>query len=208
LNAYEGLTAALDTFPVEALTRQPDRTEFRLCGIVGGIAKKLSKKDNRPWAAFTLATRRANLPLNMFAEAYGAYGGALSENATVVVLGNIITGAEGARVNVKECYGLDAAAVSLVRKIVWLFRPEHPELPEFLQRLRETINRQPGETRVEFGFLFEDGIAPVAEASASLAWKLTAPVFQELRAHPAVAGVQIQTRPLALKPGRWGRKPF
>jgi DNA polymerase-3 subunit alpha len=186
LDAYQGLTGALDTFPVEALTEQPDRTEFRLCGIVGGIAKKLSKKDNRPWAAFTLATRRANLPLNMFAEAYANYGAILAENATVAVLGNIIVGTEGARVNVKECYRLDSAVVSLARKVVWLFQPDHPELPAFLRLLRETIDRQPGETRVEFAFLLEDRVAPVAEASISLGWKLTAPVFQELRAHPAV----------------------
>jgi DNA polymerase III subunit alpha len=205
LDAYAGLAEALDTFPVEALTLQPDRTEFRVCGIVSGIAKKLSKKDNRPWAAFTLATRRAGIALNMFAEAYGAYGGALAENAAVLVLGNIITNAEGPRVSVRECYALDAAVTSLVRKIVWLLRPEHPELPEFLRKMRESIDRQPGDTRVGFGFVFEDLVAPMAEASASLTWRVTADAFKGLRAHPAVAGVQLQTRHLALKPGRWGK---
>ena len=42
---------------VADLLAQPDRTEFRLCGIVSNIAKRLSKKDNRPWASFTLATK-------------------------------------------------------------------------------------------------------------------------------------------------------
>jgi DNA polymerase-3 subunit alpha len=208
LEAYRGLTEALDSFPVDTLTQQADRTEFRLCGIVGGIAKKLSKKDNRPWAAFTLATRRASLPLNMFAEAYSNFGSVLAENAKVVVLGNILAGNDGARVNVKECYALDPAVVSLVQKVVWLLHPGHPEAPGFLGRLREEINRQPGHTRVEFALMLDDRIAPVAEASATLTWKVTASAFQELRAHPAVAGVQLQTKPLALKPGRWGRKPF
>jgi DNA polymerase-3 subunit alpha len=81
-------------------------------------------------------------------------------------------------------------------------------LPGFLRKLREQINGHPGETRVEFAFVLEDGVAPVAEASATLTWKVSASSFQELRAHPAVAGVQIQAKPAALKPGRWGKRPF
>ena len=57
--------------------------------------KKLSKKDNRPWVAFTLATKNASAPLNLFADSYAAYGAALAENAVVLVQGNIIVGTEG-----------------------------------------------------------------------------------------------------------------
>lgn len=207
LDQFEGLDAAIDTFPAEELPRQPGRTEFRLCGIAGGIAKKLSKKDNRPWAAFTLATRTSSLALNMFADAYAAYSGALAENAAVLVQGNIIEGADGARVNVKECYALGPAVPSLVRKITWLLHPDHPEAAAFARLLRDTVAAQPGDTRLDFGFLFQDRITPVAEASAALSWKLTAPVFQTLRAHPAVAGVQFETKPLELKSDRrWSRR--
>src|SRR5205814_10590587 len=105
---YGGLAEAIETFPVEELLLQGDRTEFRLCGIASNLAKKLSKKDNRPWVAFTLATKSASLPLNMFADAYANYGHTLAENALVLVQGNILVNQEGARVNVKECYPLDA----------------------------------------------------------------------------------------------------
>ncbi|MEI6861089.1 MAG: DNA polymerase III subunit alpha [Verrucomicrobiota bacterium] len=207
MNTYAGLTDALDTFTVEELLRQTDRVEFRLCGIAGGIAKKLSKKDNRPWVAFTLATKRASVALNMFADAYATHGTVLAENAVVLVQGNIIAGNDGARINVKECYPLDAQVGGLVRKITWLLRPTHPELPAFLRQLRDTVNRQPGDTRMEFAFLFENRAAPVAEASGALGWKLSAPGFQQLHAHPAVAGVQIETRRLELKSDRrWGKR--
>ncbi len=206
LDAYAGLAAAIDTYPADELLQLPGRTEFRLCGIVGGIAKKLSKKDNRPWAAFNLATRRATTALNMFADAYAAYGSGLAENAAVLVLGNIIVGADGARINVKECYPLEAAVTGLVRKVTWLLDPAHPELPAFLRQLRETINRQSGETRVGFALVFDDRFASLADASNSLAWKLTAAGLRELRAHPAVVGVQLETKRLELKPDRrWGR---
>jgi DNA polymerase-3 subunit alpha len=206
MNTYAGLTDAIDTFPIGELSQQSDRTEFRLCGIVSNIAKKLSKKDNRPWAAFSLATKSASAALNMFADGYAAYGTTLVENAAVLVQGNIIVGNDGARINVKECYPLDAQVGGLVRKVTWLLHPAHPELPAFLRLLRETLNRQSGDTRVEFAFLFEDRVAPVAEASTALSWRLSAPVFQQLRAHPAVAGVQLETKRLELKQDRrWAR---
>ena len=207
MNLFAGLAEGLDTFSVEELLQQTDRVEFRLCGIASNIAKKLSKKDNRPWAAFTLATKHASVALNMFADAYAAYGPVLAENATVLVQGNIIGGNDGARINVKECYPLEAHVSSAVRKVIWLLHPGHPELPDFLRLLRDTVNRQAGDTRLALAFLFEDRIAPVAEASTALTWKLSAAAFQQLRAHPAVAGVQLETRPLELKQDRrWARK--
>jgi DNA polymerase III subunit alpha len=207
MNVYAGLTDAIDTFAVDELLQQGDRTEFRLCGIVGNIAKKLSKKDNRPWAAFTLATKRASLALNMFADAYASYGTVLAENATVLVQGNIIVGTEGPRINVKECYPLDAQVSGVVRKVTWLLHPAHRELPAFLRLLRETLNQQSGDTRVELAFLFEDRVASIAEASHALAWRLSAPALQQLRAHPAVAGVQFETKRLELKQDRrWAKR--
>jgi DNA polymerase-3 subunit alpha len=207
MNAYEALADAINTFDVGDLLAQPDRTEFRLCGIVSNIAKRLSKKDNRPWASFTLATKKASLPLNMFADAYAAHGTVLAENAVVLVQGNIIVGTEGPRINIKEAYPLDGQIAANVRKVVWLLQPEHEELPSFLRQLRETLNKQSGDTRVEFAFVFEDRAAPYAEASTALTWKINAASFQSLRVHPAVAGVQFETRHLELKQDRrWSKR--
>ncbi|HEX3729777.1 MAG TPA: DNA polymerase III subunit alpha [Opitutaceae bacterium] len=207
LNAYRGLVEIIDTFPSTELPLQPDRTEFRLCGIAGEIAKKLAKKDNRPWAAFNLATKRSSVPLNMFADAFASYGPNLAENNAVIVLGNIIGGSDGARINVKECYPLEPAVAALVRKITWLLRPDHPEVEGFLRQLRTAIERQSGDTRIAFAFVFEGRAAPVAEASTALSWKLTAAGYEELRSHPAVAGVQLETKRLELKQDRrWGNK--
>ncbi|MEX2044070.1 MAG: hypothetical protein WD941_01880, partial [Opitutus sp.] len=107
MDAYKGVAEAIDTHAIEELLHQSDRIEFRLCGIASNIVKKLSKRDNRPWAAFTLANKRGSIALNMFADAFENYGRNLTENAIVLVLGNILVNQEGARVNVKECYPLD-----------------------------------------------------------------------------------------------------
>jgi DNA polymerase-3 subunit alpha len=120
------------------------------------------------------------------------------------VQGKILVNQEGARINVKECYPLDGQVARLVKKVVWLLHPEHPRLNEFLQQLRETLNKQVGDTRVEFGFVFENRVCPIAEASTALTWKVNAVSFQTLRNHPAVAGVHLETRHLELiQDRRW-----
>jgi DNA polymerase-3 subunit alpha len=207
MNLYTGLADALDTCAEDQLLQQPDRAEFRICGIAGNITKKLSKKDNRPWAAFTLATRRATVALNMFADAFEVHGRNLVENAPVLVQGNIIQGNDGPRLNIKECYPLEPAVTGHVRKVTWLLHPEHPELIDFLRRLRAAVNAASGDTRLELAFVFDGRVAPMADASPGLTWKLTSQSFQELRAHPAVAGVQLETKKLELKPDRrWGKR--
>ncbi len=206
MNTYAGLAEAIDTFPIDQLLQQPDRTEFRLCGIAGNLTKKLSKKDNRPWVAFTLANRQGSLALNLFADAFASYGHHLGENALVLVQGNVLVNQEGARLNVKECYPLDAQVAALVKKVIWLLAPQHRDTTGFLQQLRDTLNREVGDTRVEFAFVFEDRVAPIAEASNALTWKLSAPSFQRLRAHPAAVGALIETRRLELKNDRPWKK--
>ncbi|QYM79973.1 DNA polymerase III subunit alpha [Horticoccus luteus] len=207
MNLFAGLADAIDTFTEEQLLAQGDRTEFRLCGIVGNITKRLSKKDNRPWAAFTLSTKRASTPLNMFADGFAAYGANLVENAPVLVQGNIIVNQEGARVNVKECYPLDAFVTGIVKKVTWLLHPSHRDTAAFIRLLRETITKQSGDTRIDVGFLFDGRVAPIAEASHALTWKLTVTGFQHLRAHPAVAGVLLETKRLELKQDRrWAKR--
>ncbi|MBS0631750.1 MAG: DNA polymerase III subunit alpha [Verrucomicrobia bacterium] len=207
MNVFAGLDTAIDTHSVDELLQQTDRTEFRLCGIAGNIVKRLSKKDNRPWAAFSLATRKSSIALNMFADAYAAYSMNLLENQPVAVLGNIISGNDGARINVKECYPLANYVTGNIKKVTWLVTPDHPQLPDFLRLLRETLNKQTGDTRVQLGFVFADRAATLAEISSALAWKLTAPAFQDLHSHPAVVGVQLETKPLELKNDRkWAKR--
>jgi DNA polymerase-3 subunit alpha len=199
LNAYSGLAEALCTHTEESVLLEGDRMEFRLAGIMSGINKKLSKKDNRPWVFFTLASKQATISVNMYADAYENYSKHLAENQPVVLLGTVMKGNDGARLNVKELYPLDGYIPNNIRKVIWAVRPEHPELPDFLKKLRTTIQASGGEARVELAFVFENRVAPIAEAPASLNWRVTPGAFQELRAHPAVAGTQIEARRPELK---------
>ncbi len=207
MNTYVGLADALDTFALDELMEQEDREPFRICGIVSGIVKKLSKKDNRPWVAFTLATKEGGLGINMFADAYANYGEALEENAVVAVLGTVMRNEEGPRLNVKECYALDNHIAGNVKRVAWLLEPAHPAASDFLKELRATLNKQSGSTRIDIGFMAGGRAAAISEASTALNWKVNGETFQRLRAHPACVGAQIEPAPLEIKETRrWGRR--
>ena len=202
MNAYAGLAEAINTVPADQLLDLPDRSEFRLCGIATGIIKKVSRRDHRPWAAFTLATKGVSLPMNMFSEAFAEYARHLVAEAPVLVQGNVLAGTDGVRLNVRECYPLDDAVTAWVKKITWLLRPDHPETPAFLHALRAVVDANLGDTRLEFAVVFEDRIAAVAEVSGGLSWKLAPAQFQQLRSHPAVAGALVQAKRLQLRENR------
>jgi len=208
LNAYTGLAEALCTHTEETVMLEGDRIEYRLAGLMSGINKKLSKKDNRPWAFFTLSSKRGTLSVNMYADAYENYSKHLAENAPVVICGTVMRGNDGTRLNVKELYPLDAYLQNNIRKVTWLIRPEHPAVPEFLRTLRKTIDAANGDTKVELAFLFDQRVAPIAETSTALKWRIMPEAFQRLRAHPACAGLLAEARPLELKEERrrWGNK--
>ena len=207
MNAYAGLAEAITTHTEEQILAEGDRIEFRMCGVASGITKKLSRKDNRPWAFFNLASKRATVSVNMYSEAFENYGKSLGENQPVVILGNVMRGTDGARLNVKECYALDAYLPGAVRKITWALQPDHPELPDFLKKLRAALNAAGGETRLELAFVFEGRAAPFAEVASSLNWRVSPAAFQELRQHPAVAGTVIEARRVEIKETRrWSKR--
>ena len=145
--------------------------------------------------------------MNMFSEAFDEYARHLVAETPVLVQGNVLAGTDGVRLNVRECYPLDDAVTAWVRKITWLLRPDHPETPAFLRALRAAVDANLGDTRLEFAVVFEDRIAAVAEVSGGLSWRVAPAQFQQLRAHPAVAGALVQAKRLQLRENRrWAKR--
>ena len=124
-----------------------------------------------------------------------------------MLLGSVMRGIDGARLIIKEVYPLDAYLPNHVRKVTWLLRPDSTEVEDFLPKLRKAIDASNGDTKIEIAFLFEGRIAPIAETSFALKWRVSGPAFQQLRNHPACAGALIETRAPELKEvRRWGKK--
>ena len=143
----------------------------------------------------------------MYADAYETYGKTLAENLPVVLLGSVMRGNDGARLNIKEVYPLDAYVPGNIRRVTWLLHPDHADTADFLQRLRKAIDAANGDTKIEIAFLFDGRIAPIAETSFALKWRVTGPAFQQLRNHPACAGALLEARAPELKEvKRWGKR--
>jgi DNA polymerase III subunit alpha len=198
MDLYGGLAEAISSVLEEEVTGLPDRAEFRLCGVATGINKKLSKKDNRPWAFFTLAGRRGSVQLNAYADCYEEFSAALEPETAIMVLGISLRNEEGQRLMTREIYRLDHVLSGLFKKITWVLKPSD-EAESFFSALRTELDQSFGSTAVEIGFLMDDDVVLTAPCSSALTWKVDPAAFRRLRKHPAVVGCLFETAPINMK---------
>lgn len=70
LDDYAGLDTALNSFSPEQYQDLPDREPIRLCGIITGLQKRISRQSNRQWALFKIATREDSYEVTLFPDSY------------------------------------------------------------------------------------------------------------------------------------------
>jgi DNA polymerase-3 subunit alpha len=88
LDVFLGLERHVDQFP-PAVEDMRDNQPFMLMGCIGEVTKKITKANNRLWAHAQLCSRRGDVQLNLFPDAYGRYGSLLEPGSIVVVRGTI-----------------------------------------------------------------------------------------------------------------------
>jgi DNA polymerase-3 subunit alpha len=209
---YHGLDEAVAT-----LTTTLDRLELnkeerhtvRLCGIVGGLEKKISKKDNRPWALFNVASRSVTIPVMMFSDAYDAAAQLkdgelplLMDGSHVIVDARLNWRAERAE------WSLSAHAIStlrrapsLIKKILFALKPG-PDAGDFLEKIVAHTRKVDGPTIVQVGFIQPDGRVLVAEAARGMTTRFDTETYGAFGRHPACAGIQIEPVPPTQPPQR------
>lgn len=70
LDAFNGLDQALNSLTPEQFAEAPDREPVRLCGIITGLQKRISKKNNRQWALFKLTTQETSYEVTLFPDSF------------------------------------------------------------------------------------------------------------------------------------------
>ncbi len=207
MNAYAGLAEIISTIAGDEYMSLPDRTPFRLCGVVAQIGKKISRRDNRPWAVILLSTLKTNFPLNIYTEAYSKCGQFIQPGNILMVTGTVFNREDDPRLSVSEARLLDPFPFRLVEGIDWILRPG-PHSDDFLEKLRMEISQNQGETDIRIGFLSGDSdYAVLADTSRSFRWRPTLETFKNLRQHAAVVGVQVRAAELSLpEKNHWRRK--
>jgi DNA polymerase-3 subunit alpha len=207
LNAYAGLDELIDTLTEAELPNTRDRTPFRLCGVVTTIVKRISKRDNRPWASFTLATRRGSFPVNVFTEGYEKYGSLLVDGTIVIAHGEVRHDElrNEKKLNAQELVSLEERLPGLLRGIQWILRPE-AAADDFLRLLGERARTQSGSTGTLVSFWQGGGHVLQFDLPALPKLRFDAAAYHAFRRHPAVHGVVVDVAPPPVPEPRWPRQ--
>ncbi len=194
---YHGLDEAVATFATTPDRIELDRKErhtVRICGILGNLEKKISKKDNRPWCLFTVSSRNVAVPVSMFSEAFDAALALrdgdqplLADGAHVMVDARLSYREERGEWNI-SAHGLHPlrGAPALIKKILFALKPG-PEAGPFMEKLVAHTRKVDGPTIVQVGFLQPDGRVLVAEAARGMTTRFDPATYGALARDPACA---------------------
>ena len=204
MSPYRHFAAAIDTFSGEDWKKMEDREPFRLCGVLTGIDKKISKRDNRPWAVVTVSTIRDTYTLNAWSNCYAEFGPALEEGALFLVEGQVSRRNDDITLAANAFKPLDTAIPGLIKAIDFVIAPDE-NAEDFVRLLRETLQQEMGSTTARLGVRLDNDQVVMADLAGSLTWRVSRDGFAALRRHPALLDVSFRIPdPVAPKPS-WKR---
>jgi DNA polymerase-3 subunit alpha len=192
MDAYAGLDLAIDTFQSpDELVNFDDRTSFRIAGIVSGLAIKYTRKDSRQMAVFQLATRTHSYEMIMFPDPFEKNGARL-ENGKLCLIHGLIGRRNGEMsLAAHEIYELESSIPNIIQRINFILYPNN-QAAQFIELLRKTIENEYGSTQVNISFLVDNQVV-VAQTAQSLTFTINSSNYKDLRKHPALAGVRIES---------------
>ncbi|MDP0497530.1 MAG: DNA polymerase III subunit alpha [Verrucomicrobiota bacterium JB024] len=201
MNDFHGLDDVINSLQPGEDLKQWDRESFRLCGVALNINKRLTRKDNRPWAFFTLATRKAYYQINVFPEAFEKYAPLLAEEGKVIIVEGEVRHDEErgeTRLNANYMGSLspDTAPVYILSATLFA-GPEEGPLKDLAHVLRELVdNNESGGTKLRLAVLVSEDEALYFESPDYVACRLVPEIYERLRKHPAVRRIELDSRPL------------
>ena len=193
MNRFRGLDGAIDTLGDADLSNLPDRAPFRTCGVITHIGKKISRRDNRPWAILQLGTRKSTVSINVFAETYSKSQNALKEGNLVLLGGTVLNRNGDLRFSAESVRSLERALPSIIERVEWVLH-SNEEADDFLREIAKLAQENHGSTDLRIGFLLDGKHILTADIAESLNWRICPDTFQRLRSHPSVVGARITAK--------------
>ena len=197
LDELQGLERFFQTFKPEELPLVPNGEEFRLCGAVESVSKRISKKTNRPWLLFTLSAKDQRYELTLFAEPYETYGACVTEGAVLLIEGTVRKKESDFSLNVMRVRDFRKELPFLIKQLHWLVHPNEAAT-DFFKQLRGLIEKREGSMQQKVSFILNDDYALEGELPYGARTTLTLEDISSLRAHPAFAGLEVT--PVAMMP--------
>lgn len=212
MDAFAGLDTVIDTFAAPAeLVNFDDRTTYRLGGIISNLQVKYTRKDSRQMAVFNLATATHSYEMIMFPDPYEKNGARLEDGKLALIHGQINRRNGEMSLTAHEVFDLEQSIPRIVQRINFILHPHETNATDFIKKFRDMIDVEYGSTRVNLSFLIDEQIVET-ETAQSLTFTITSTNYKELRRHPALAGVRIQSIPVQpvddRKPWEKRRKRF
>ncbi len=212
MNEFARFDFALDDIPKADAVQRLKRAQFRACGVISNVTKKLSKKDNRPWCFFTLSGRNnAKVwQISVFANAYDELLETLRaqnsgeqidvtsiEGKCFCVIGDCRSedGSE-LRLSAQKLIPMADAVAANVTSIEWLISPyNQPE--HFVKQLSQCVyNEAPGSSinhiikiQVSENSFIEFSHDGISQSDYN------ADIFKKLVKEPAVIDLKVAVKP-------------
>lgn len=205
MNPFKRMTAAIDTFSGEQWREMENREPYRICGVITGVSKKISRRDNRPWCMLTLATAKDTYSLHTFANCYAEFSPAIEEGKLVMIEGQIMRRPDDdVQLAVNSVQPLESSLSEIIREITFIIE-NNGESSSFVQLLRQQLEQRLGHTIVRIGVLVDKDQYVVADLASSLEWMLNKEQFNMISRHPAVRDILIKATPPVAPAPAWGR---
>ena len=196
MDAYAGLDTVIDTFDKpDDLVNFDDKTTFRLGGIVSNLAIKYTRKDSKQMAIFNLSTKGHSFEMIMFPDPYEKNGARLEDGKLALIHGLIGRRNGEMSLAAHEVFDLESSIPKIIQRINFILHANE-KASDFIEMLRNMIDDEYGATRVNISFLVNGQIVETQTAQ-SLTFTITSTNYKQLRRHPALAGVRIQSVPVS-----------
>lgn len=205
LDTLHGLERIFQTYTPEELPLVPSGEEFRICGVVEEVSKRISKKNNRPWLAFSLSTKEMRYDLQLFSENFEKYESLVQEGTLLIVEGTVRKTEEGYQLNTQRVIDFNKNFPNLIKSLHFILYPQEESI-RFCENLREIISKNAGSLEIKVSFYINNEYALEGVLPYGARTQLSLEDITTLRQHPSVYGVEITPTPIVPFPKKDFRK--
>jgi DNA polymerase-3 subunit alpha len=193
LDDLNGLQRVFQTFTKEELVLVPNGEAFRLCGVVEDVQKRISKKTNRPWIAFTLSNKTELYNLQFFPETFDAFGEIIQPGNVILVEGNIRKTADNVQLNIARAYDFKKSFSSFIEVYHWILKPV-TEAEDFLKKLEQHLQTVEGNAELKVSFHLNPNYALEGTLPFCCKTNFTLEQLKKFHNHPAVYGLELKVK--------------
>lgn len=190
LDALIGIEKIFQTFKAEELPIIPNGEAFRICGVVEDVNKRISKKTNRPWLAFTLSTRETRYELQLFSENFEKFGHLIQEGSILIVEGAIRKTKDAYQLNIQRVFDFQKHFPNLIKRLHWILKP-NKNAKDFFQILANNIKNKEGPLEMKVSFEINELYALEGTLPIGSKTSLNLEEIAQLKKHPAVSALEL-----------------